>query len=107
LELETKCQELESELNQISFKPNINKNTDDSNILPRIPHKLEFAGHRSSVTSIKFHPLYSLLASSSEDFSIKIWDWDSNTLEKTLKGHTKSVQCLSWDSKGNLLGMSI
>jgi platelet-activating factor acetylhydrolase IB subunit alpha len=40
---------------------------------------------------VAFHPLFSTLASGSEDTTIKIWDWELGELDKTLKGHTKGV----------------
>jgi WD40 repeat protein len=46
------------------------------------------------------------LASGSEDGSIKLWDTDQGTLEKTLKGHlnfVNSVQFSSAEDKGKLL----
>ena len=38
-----------------------------------------------------FHPVFSTLASGSEDCTIKIWDWELGELVKTLKGHTRQV----------------
>jgi platelet-activating factor acetylhydrolase IB subunit alpha len=48
-------------------------------------------GHRNPVTSVAFHPVFSVLASGSEDSTIKIWDWELGDLERTVKGHTKAV----------------
>ncbi|KAF8693126.1 Platelet-activating factor acetylhydrolase IB subunit alpha, partial [Rhizoctonia solani] len=55
------------------------------------------------VTRVAFHPLYSLLASASEDATIKLWDWETGDLERTLKGHVRSVHDLEFDSKGRWL----
>jgi platelet-activating factor acetylhydrolase IB subunit alpha len=44
------------------------------------------------------------LASASEDTTIKIWDYESGEYERTLKGHTKAVQDITFDAKGNYLG---
>ncbi|CAM9939768.1 unnamed protein product, partial [Laminaria digitata] len=41
-------------------------------ILPRAPAKSVLAGHRSPVTCVALHPLYSIVASSSEDATIKV-----------------------------------
>lgn len=55
------------------------------------------------VTRAAFHPVFSQIATSSEDASIKIWDWETGDFERTLKGHTKAVQDVDFDSTGNLL----
>ncbi|KAL7673295.1 hypothetical protein ACOME3_008161 [Neoechinorhynchus agilis] len=59
--------------------------------IPLIPERLRLYGHRGPVTQVCFHPVFSFIASASEDASIKIWDYESGELEKTLKGHTDTV----------------
>ena len=54
--------------------------------------------------SVAFHPTFNLLASASEDATVKIWDWETGEFERTLKGHTRSVADVAFDSRGNLLG---
>ena len=49
--------------------------------IPREPEKLKLTGHRARVTRIKFHPVYTQIASSSEDASIKIWDYETGECE--------------------------
>lgn len=63
-------------------------------------------GHRGEIYRVAFHPSYSLLASASLD-GIKIWDWETGELERTLKGHTRPVSDIDFDSKGNLLGACV
>eukprot|EP00611_Tribonema_gayanum_P008761 TRINITY_DN1837_c0_g1_i4.p1 TRINITY_DN1837_c0_g1~~TRINITY_DN1837_c0_g1_i4.p1 ORF type:complete len:304 (+),score=94.12 TRINITY_DN1837_c0_g1_i4:132-1043(+) len=72
-------------------------------LLPRAPAKHLLAGHRSSVTAVAMHPVYSLVASASEDASVRIWDLETGELEKTLKGHTNVVQGLAFSPDGALL----
>eukprot|EP01111_Echinosteliopsis_oligospora_P009434 TRINITY_DN2762_c0_g1_i1.p1 TRINITY_DN2762_c0_g1~~TRINITY_DN2762_c0_g1_i1.p1 ORF type:complete len:419 (+),score=101.13 TRINITY_DN2762_c0_g1_i1:87-1343(+) len=71
--------------------------------LPRAPEKYTLTGHRNSVNAVRFHPIFSLVVSASEDATVKIWDYDSGEFERTLKGHTNAVQDLDFDKTGNLL----
>lgn len=54
-----------------------------------------------------FHPVFSVFASASEDATIKIWDFETGDFERTLKGHTDSVQDVAFDSNGKMLGNQI
>ena len=49
--------------------------------IPREPEKSKFKGHRLRVTRVLFHPIYSILASSSEDATIKMWDYETGECE--------------------------
>ena len=40
--------------------------------IPRPPEKFELRGHRETVTRVVFHPTYDLIASASEDATIKV-----------------------------------
>jgi len=40
--------------------------------IPRPPEKYCLTGHRSTVTRVIFHPVFSVIASASEDASIKV-----------------------------------
>ena len=51
------------------------------------------------IQCVSLHYNYNLLASSSEDCTIKIWDYDTGNLEKTLKGHTQSVNYVKFHEK--------
>jgi platelet-activating factor acetylhydrolase IB subunit alpha len=65
--------------------------------LRRVPPKFCLAGHRESVTALSFHQLYSILASASEDGYVRIWDYESGVFERTLKGHTATVNSLAFE----------
>ncbi|KAG6854732.1 protein with putative role during mitosis [Blastosporella zonata] len=71
--------------------------------VPRAPAAHVLAGHRAPVTRVAFHPQYSIIASASEDATIKIWDWETGEFERTLKGHTKAIMDVEFDHKGHLL----
>ncbi|XP_015784337.1 lissencephaly-1 homolog [Tetranychus urticae] len=71
--------------------------------IPRPPEKFTLCGHRSTITRVIFHPVFSLLVSASEDATIKVWDYETGDYERTLKGHTDSVQDIAFDATGKLL----
>lgn len=71
--------------------------------VPRAPASYVLQGHRLPVLKVAFHPTFNLIASASEDTTVKIWDWETGEFERTLKGHTRAVNDVDFDSKGNLL----
>lgn len=80
------------------------ENTDIDICNPRtgqIIHTLK--GHTGKVNAIKFCPNGNLLASSSDDNTIKIWDVNSGREKRTLVGHSNYVTCLSFSPDGNRL----
>ena len=72
--------------------------------VPRAPAAYVLTGHRGQILKVAFHPAFNLIASASDDSTVKIWDWETGEFERTLKGHTRAVNDLDFDSKGNLLG---
>ncbi|KAM3446183.1 hypothetical protein MY3296_009908 [Beauveria thailandica] len=48
------------------------------------------------VNCVAFHPVFSSLASGSDDCTIKIWDWELGELERTIKAHTQAVRDLDF-----------
>ncbi|KAI7882363.1 putative platelet-activating factor acetylhydrolase ib alpha subunit [Lichtheimia hyalospora FSU 10163] len=99
MDLESKNTHLQEELNNAPVR----KQSSSVDWIPRPPEKHDLTGHRSPVTRVAFHPVYQILASASEDTTIKIWDYETGDFECTLKGHTKAVQDLAFDPKGNYL----
>ena len=64
--------------------------------LPREPEKCVLSGHRARITKIALHPLFSLVASASEDTHIRLWDYEQGDHERTLKGHSGMVTSVSF-----------
>ncbi|KAF2739764.1 nuclear distribution protein PAC1 [Polyplosphaeria fusca] len=91
LELEQQNQRLQSELDSTTPTSLLRKNQDPTSWLPRAPARHTLQSHRNPITCVAFHPVFSSLASGSEDTTIKIWDWELGELERTVKGHTKAV----------------
>ncbi|TIA82067.1 hypothetical protein E3P89_01422 [Wallemia ichthyophaga] len=99
MELESKNSQLSSELSTPAMAT---KRHNTAHFLPSLP-KHTLSGHRSAVVALSFHPKFVLLASASDDCSVKIWDWDVGECERTLKGHTKAVLDVDYDATGTLL----
>ncbi|KAI0345250.1 dynein regulator [Trametopsis cervina] len=98
-EMERNIASLQQELNNAPTR----RAGSDADWVPVAPAAYTLVGHREAVTKVAFHPTFSLLASASSDFTVKIWDWETGEFERTLKGHTRDVNDLDFDSKGNLL----
>jgi len=47
--------------------------------------------------------VFSIIATASEDATIKIWDWETGELERTLTGHTRDVKDVDFHPQGNFL----
>ncbi len=56
---------------------------DTSETLPKkMLHSME--GHKEPITSAAFHPQWAMVATSSQDKTIKLWDTDNGRFKKTL-----------------------
>jgi len=100
MDLSAKVAELEAEL---QIAPSARRSASVADWYPRVPPRHTLLGHRQPITSVAFHPSFSLVASASEDCCIKLWDWETGDLEQTLKGHTKPIQCVAFDHTGQYL----
>lgn len=124
IRLQKKVMELEAKLEQLQ-KPGMGvqsipstdsldsaSNNNPSNLLggpkllPRPPARACLNGHRAAVSVVVIHPVFSLIASGSEDSTIRLWDCETNQYERTLKGHTGPITGLAFDTKGLLLASS-
>ena len=91
MDLESRTNALQSELDNATPTSLSRRNQDPTSWLPRSPARHVLQSHRSPVTCVAFHPVFSSLASGGEDTTIKIWDWELGELERTVKGHTRAV----------------
>lgn len=91
MDLESKNANLQSELDNATPTSLSRRTQDPLTWLPRAPARHTLESHRYPVTCVAFHPIFSSLASGSEDTTIKIWDWELGELERTVKGHTRAV----------------
>ncbi|ROT38305.1 nuclear distribution protein nudF [Sodiomyces alkalinus F11] len=91
MELESRVASLQSELDSATPTSLSRRNQDPTSWLPRSPARHTLESHREAVTCVAFHPVFSSLASGSDDYTIKIWDWELGELERTIKGHTNTV----------------
>ncbi|KAG0632843.1 hypothetical protein HOY80DRAFT_706767 [Tuber brumale] len=63
----------------------------------------KLAGHSRKVGHVLFHnTAENILATSSGDYSVKLWDISSGTSHSTLK-HPEVVQSMSWSTNGSML----
>jgi platelet-activating factor acetylhydrolase IB subunit alpha len=104
IELEVKLNEAEKEL--LEGAPTKAKRT-PTEWIPRQPERFKLSGHRATVNRVIFHPIFSLMVSASEDCTVKVWDYESGEYERTLKGHTDSVQDIAFDTQGKFLGKNL
>ena len=74
--------------------------------LPREPAKHIMHGHKGKITKLIVHPFYNMVATASEDASIRLWDFESGEQERMLKSHAGMVTFLAFNSNGNILASS-
>src|SRR6185437_3356171 len=91
MDLEARNAALQSELDNATPTSLSRRNQDPTSWLPRSPPRHSLESHRDTINCVAFHPIFSSLASSSDDYTIKIWDWELGDLEMTIKGHTRAV----------------
>ncbi|KAE8354745.1 WD40-repeat-containing domain protein [Aspergillus coremiiformis] len=104
LDLEARIASLQAELDAVPSSSRSKHAQNPENWLPGASSTYTFESHRDAITCIAFHPVFSSVASGSEDCTIKIWDWELGELERTLKGHVRAVSGLDFGGqKGHTL----
>ncbi|XP_054977098.1 platelet-activating factor acetylhydrolase IB subunit beta-like [Sorex araneus] len=71
--------------------------------VPLVTEKHSLNGHSGQITRVIFHPVLTLIASSSEDATIRVWDSETGALKQTLKGHSDTIHDISFDNSGKVL----
>ncbi len=62
--------------------------------------RLEFVGHTKDVVSVAFSPKGDLVASGSDDTSVRLWNAQTGTLVRVLGHHRKSIDAVAFSSDG-------
>uniref|UniRef100_A0A6B2L202 LisH domain-containing protein n=1 Tax=Arcella intermedia TaxID=1963864 RepID=A0A6B2L202_9EUKA len=57
-------------------------------------------GHTEAVNSLRWSPCRTLLASGSDDKTVKLWQIDKKTFVSNFEGHSKAVNIVEWSPTG-------
>ncbi|NEP26755.1 AAA-like domain-containing protein, partial [Moorena sp. SIO3I6] len=71
-----------------------------------IRERNQIEGHRFGVRDVKYSPDGKLLASASEDRTVKLWNVETGTLLQTLEGHRGKLWSVNFSPDGRLLASS-
>jgi small GTP-binding protein len=79
----------------------------DDELRPELPPGVKLLrtleGHQDAVKSVAFNPQGEMLASGSDDKTVKLWEARSGKLLRTLEGHQEWVWSVAFDPKGETL----
>eukprot|EP00939_MAST-03C_sp_MAST-3C-sp1_P002194 g2194.t1 len=103
MELEGKNKRLQEDMDTYGSKAKYEKALARKDYMPRGPAKYALKGHRGAITCVAFHPDFTVVASSGEDATVKLWDYETGEFEKTLKSHINAVNHVDFNPAGTLL----
>ena len=102
-ERKAKIKELEEELESGDRGGSQIKKSGESMGLPKSNASATLLGHSMEITCITFHPFYKKLVTGSADSTIKIWECEENSQEKSFKAHSGKINCIKFDPSGKIL----
>jgi WD40 repeat protein len=70
--------------------------------IDEVTERNRLEGHSNPVNSVSFSPDGQIIATASDDTTVKLWNRDG-TLLKTLKGHSLSVKSVSFSPDGQII----
>ncbi|MEG4486364.1 WD40 repeat domain-containing protein [Microcoleus sp. D2_18a_B4] len=76
------------------------------NTVSKVAAPNTLGGHANRVNAVSFSPNGKLLATSSDDKTVKLWDTTTGKQINTLTGHTNRVLAVSFSPNGKLLATS-
>ncbi|KUI57972.1 Nuclear distribution protein PAC1 [Cytospora mali] len=104
MELEAREAALKAKLENLTPASSLRQTDNPTSWLPGAVPRHTLESHRTTINCLAFHPIFSSVATGSDDCTIKIWDWDVGELERTIKGHTRPVLGVDYGGpRGNVL----
>jgi WD40 repeat protein len=62
------------------------------------------SGHKRKVGNVRWHPTASnVLATSSTDYTVKVWDVEKGAAKCHVDGHADIIQSIDWNYEGSLI----